>query len=244
MHYSAKPVLSAALAWSGPLDIPSKKDGSNFLLFTCTCTHSLQKIKLGIAWRPELVNEIYKLKGSIVLDVQAFDFRFVTVDDEKVKSLHFFSAFLSQRFVAFYIQRIALGIISVAPLSYIVTTTFCLIKIYLTLRPSQQAQEQDQDHQGQRNGEGNQLNKARYREILFTALRVTNDTIGLLSPTQFSLRSHSHGITNASSFLPLGSNSFNSTLNPFWPVQFEDERYTTSSEGLFQKICFLFKRLK
>ena len=244
MHYSAKPVLSAALAWSGPLDIPSKKDGSNFLLFTCTCTHSLQKIKLGIALRPELVNEIYKLKGSIVLDVQAFDFRFVTVDDEKVKSLHFFSAFLSQRFVAFYIQRIALGIISVAPLSYIVTTTFCLIKIYLTLRPSQQAQEQDQDHQGQRNGEGNQLNKARYREILFTALRVTNDTIGLLSPTQFSLRSHSHGITNASSFLPLGSNSFNSTLNPFWPVQFEDERYKTSSEGLFQKICFLFKRLK
>ena len=191
-----------------------------------------------------MVNEIYKLKGSIVLDVQAFDFRFVTVDDEKVKSLLFFSAFLSQRFVAFYIQRIALGIISVAPLSYIVTTTFCLIKIYLTLRPSQQAQEQDQDHQGQRNGEGNQLNKARYREILFTALRVTNDTIGLLSPTQFSLRSHSHGITNASSFLPLGSNSFNSTLNPFWPVQFEDERYTTSSEGLFQKICFLFKRLK
>ena len=244
MHYSTKPVLSAAPAWSGPLDIPSKKDASNFLLFTCTCTHSLQKIKLGIAWRPELVNEIYKLKGSIVLDVQAFDFRFVTVDDEKVKSLHFFSAFLSQRFVAFYIQRIALGIISVAPLSYIVTTTFCLIKIYLTLRPSQQAQEQDQDHQGQRNGEGNQLNKARYREILFTALRVTNDTIGLLSPTQFSLRSHSHGITNASSFLPLGSNSFNSTLNPFWPVQFEDERYTTSSEGLFQKICFLFKRLK
>ena len=244
MHYSAKPVLSAALAWSGPLDIPSKKDGSNFLLFTCTCTHSLQKIKLGIALRPEMVNEIYKLKGSIVLDVQAFDFRFVTVDDEKVKSLLFFSAFLSQRFVAFYIQRIALGIISVALLSYIVTTTFCLTKIYLTLRPSQQAQEQDQDHQGQRNGEGNQLNKARYREILFTALRVTNDTIGLLSPTQFSLRSHSHGITNASSFLPLGSNSFNSTLNPFWPVQFEDERYTTSSEGLFQKICFLFKRLK
>ena len=244
MHYSAKPVLSAALAWSGPLDIPSKKDGSNFLLFTCTCTHSLQKIKLGIALRPEMVNEIYKLKGSIVLDVQAFDFRFVTVDDEKVKSLLFFSAFLSQRFVAFYIQRIAVGIISVALLSYIVTTTFCLTKIYLTLRPSQQAQEQDQDHQGQRNGEGNQLNKARYREILFTALRVTNDTIGLLSPTQFSLRSHSHGITNASSFLPLGSNSFNSTLNPFWPVQFEDERYTTSSEGLFQKICFLFKRLK
>ena len=176
--------------------------------------------------------------------MQAFDFRFVTVDDEKVKSLLFFSAFLSQRFVAFYIQRIALGIISVALLSYIVTTTFCLTKIYLTLRPSQQAQEQDQDHQGQRNGEGNQLNKARYREILFTALRVTNDTIGLLSPTQFSLRSHSHGITNASSFLPLGSNSFNSTLNPFWPVQFEVERYTTSSEGLFQKICFLFKRVK
>ena len=123
------------------------------------------------------------------MGVQAFDCRFFTLDEEKVKSLHFFSAFLSQRFVAFYIQRIALGIISVALLSYIVTTTFCLTKIYLTLRPSQQAQEQDQDHQGQRNG--------------------------------------------------AGSDSFNSTLNPFWPVQVEDERYKTSSEGLFQKICFL-----
>ena len=54
MYYSTKLVLSAALTWSGPLDIPSKKVGSSFLLFTCTCTHSLQKIKLGIALRPEM----------------------------------------------------------------------------------------------------------------------------------------------------------------------------------------------
>ena len=31
-----------------------------------------------------MVNEIYKLKGSIVLDVQAFDFRFVTVDAKEI----------------------------------------------------------------------------------------------------------------------------------------------------------------
>ena len=244
MHYSTKPVLSAAPAWSGPLDIPSKKDGSNFLLFTCTCTHSLQKIKLGIALRPELVNEIYKLKGSIVLDVQAFDFRFVTVDDEKVKSLHFFSAFLSQRFVAFYIQRIALGIIRCC--TFIVHSNHNFL-------PHQNIPHSSPFSAGTRarprsprttewRRKSTEQSKVPWNTVYSTA--GTNDTIGLLSPTQFSLRSHSHGITNASSFLPLGSNSFNSTLNPFWPVQFEDERYTTSSEGLFQKICFLFKRLK
>lgn len=112
--------------------------------------HSLQKIKLGIALRPEMGKRNIQAKEINSFGCASFDFRFFTLDEEKVKSLHFFSAFLSQRFVAFYIQRIALGIISVALLSYIVTTTFCLTKIYLTLRPSQQAQEQDQDHQGQR----------------------------------------------------------------------------------------------
>ena len=112
--------------------------------------HSLQKIKLGIALRPEMGKRNIQAKEINCFGCASFDFRFFTLDEEKVKSLHFFSAFLSQRFVAFYIQRIAVGIISVALLSYIVTTTFCLTKIYLTLRPSQQAQEQDQDHQGQR----------------------------------------------------------------------------------------------
>ena len=112
--------------------------------------HSLQKIKLGIALRPEMGKRNIQAKKINCFGCASFDFRFFTLDEEKVKSLHFFSAFLSKRFVAFYIQRIALGIISVALLSYIVTTTFCLTKIYLTLRPSQQAQEQDQDHQGQR----------------------------------------------------------------------------------------------
>ena len=121
------------------------------------------------------------------MDVQAFDFRFFTLDEEKVKSPHFSSTFLSKRFVAFYIQRIALGIISVALLSYIVTTTFCLTKIYLTLRPSQQAQEQDQDHQGQRNGEGNQLNKARYSKRLSTALRVQMTLLACYLPLSLVL---------------------------------------------------------
>ena len=139
---------------SSPLPFEKKFSfmfGSNFLSFTCTCTHIVYKrSSWELPWDLKWVNETYKLKRSIVLYVQALTVRFFTLDEEKVKSLHFFSAFLSQRFVAFYIQRIALGIISVALLSYIVTTTFCLTKIYLTLRPSQQVQEQDQDHQGQR----------------------------------------------------------------------------------------------
>ena len=149
--------------------------------------HSLQKIKLGIALRPEMGKRNIQAKEINCFGCASFDFRFFTLDEEKVKSLHFFSAFLSQRFVAFYIQRIALGIISVAPLSYIVTTTFCLIKIYLTLRPSQQAQEQDQDHQGQRNGEGNQLNKARYSERLSTALRVQMTLLACYLPLSLVL---------------------------------------------------------
>ena len=105
-----------------------------------------KKIKLGIALRPEMGKRNILAKEINYFGCASFDFRFFTLDEEKVKSLHFFSALLSKCFVAFYIQRIALGIISVALLSYIVTTTFCLTKIYLTLRPSQQAQEQDQDH--------------------------------------------------------------------------------------------------
>ena len=176
--------------------------------------------------------------------MQAFDFRFVTVDDEKVKSLHFFSAFLSQRFVAFYIQRIALGIIRCC--TFIVHSNHNFL-------PHQNIPHSSPFSAGTRarprsprttewRRKSTEQSKVPWNTVYSTA--GTNDTIGLLSPTQFSLRSHSHGITNASSFLPLGSNSFNSTLNPFWPVQFEDERYKTSSEGLFQKICFLFKRLK
>ena len=105
-----------------------------------------KKIKLGIALRPEMGKRNILAKEINYFGCASFDFRFFTLDEEKVKSLHFFSAFLSKRFVAFYIQRIALGIISVALLSYIVTTIFCLTKIHLTLRPSQQAQEEDQDH--------------------------------------------------------------------------------------------------
>ena len=56
-------------------------------------------------------------------------------------------------------------------LSCAVTSSFCYIKIYYTLRLSQ-AQVQDQDHQGQPNQEGIQVNRVRYKRTVSTALWV------------------------------------------------------------------------
>ena len=56
-------------------------------------------------------------------------------------------------------------------LSCAVTSSFCYIKIYYTLRLSQ-AQVQDQGHQGQPNQEGIQMNRVRYKKTVSTALWV------------------------------------------------------------------------
>ena len=56
-------------------------------------------------------------------------------------------------------------------LSCAVTSSFCYIKIYYTLRLSQ-AQVQDQCHEGQPNQEGIQMNRVRYKKTVSTALWV------------------------------------------------------------------------
>lgn len=73
--------------------------------------------------------------------------------------------------MVYYSYRIALGMGSAGLLMCIVVSTLCYTKIYRTLS-LWQAQVQDQGHQGLKNGEGNQLNKARYKKTVFTALRV------------------------------------------------------------------------
>lgn len=71
--------------------------------------------------------------------------------------------------VVYYSYLIALGMASAGLVLCIVISTFCYTKIYHTLRLSR-AQVQDQGNQGQRNGEGSQLNKARYKKTVSTAV--------------------------------------------------------------------------
>ncbi|RMX35952.1 hypothetical protein pdam_00005245 [Pocillopora damicornis] len=61
------------------------------------------------------------------------------------------------------------GMASAGLVLCIVISTFCYTKIYHTLRLSR-AQLQDQGNQGQRNGEGSQLNKARYKKTVSTVV--------------------------------------------------------------------------
>ncbi|XP_022789550.1 beta-2 adrenergic receptor-like [Stylophora pistillata] len=67
--------------------------------------------------------------------------------------------------------RITMGIIYAMILLCILISTFCYTTIYRTLRLSQ-AQVQGQGDQAQKNEGGNQLNKARYRKTVSTALWV------------------------------------------------------------------------
>lgn len=71
--------------------------------------------------------------------------------------------------VVYYSYLITLGMASAGLVLCIVISTFCYTKIYHTLR-LYRAQVQDQGNQGQRNGEGSQLNKARYKKTVSTAV--------------------------------------------------------------------------
>jgi len=71
--------------------------------------------------------------------------------------------------VAFYNFHIALNIAYVILLLCIGTSTFCYMKIYLTLR-HRQTQVQGEVHQGQLDGQGITLNIARYRKTVSSAL--------------------------------------------------------------------------
>ena len=91
----------------------------------------------------------------------------------RVKLLTFFLWLLSASaaIVAFYNPRHFSRMAFAAGLSCTITSSFCYIKIYYTLRLSQ-AQVQDQGHQGQPNQEGIQVNRVRYKKTVSTALWV------------------------------------------------------------------------
>ena len=91
----------------------------------------------------------------------------------RVKFLTFFLWPLSASagIVAFYSPRHFSRMAFAVGLCCIITSSFCYIKIYYTLRLSQ-AQVQDQGHQGQPNQEGIQLNRVRYKKTVSTALWV------------------------------------------------------------------------
>ena len=86
-----------------------------------------------------------------------------------VVNLWVFSTFNAM--VIFYSFRIATGIACAMLLLCIAISTFCYTKIYRTLR-LHQTRVQDQVHQGQPNGGGIPLNKARYKKTVSTALWV------------------------------------------------------------------------
>ena len=71
----------------------------------------------------------------------------------------------------FYNRPIKQLIVSTLTLICIITSSFCYIKIYLSLR-QHQAQIQDHVHHGQPNGGGLPLNIARYRKTVSSALWV------------------------------------------------------------------------
>ena len=95
----------------------------------------------------------------------------VTVRRVKFLTIFLWLLSASVAMVALYSLHIASRMAFAAFLSCAVTSSFCYIRIYYTLRLSQ-AQVQDQDHQGQPNQEGIQVNRVRYKKTVSTALWV------------------------------------------------------------------------
>lgn len=121
---------------------------------------------------------------------------------------------------------IALGMASAGLVLCIVISTFCYTKIYHTLRLSR-AQVQDQGNQGQRNGEGSQLNKARYKKTVSTAVWIQMTLLvcylpfGLVGAVKaiFRLYVQSQSLIYAVTLSLLMSNS---TINPLlycWKIR-------------------------
>ena len=157
----------------------------------------------------------------------SFDFRFFTLDEEKVKSLHFFSAFLSQRFVAFYIQRIALGIIRCC--TFIVHSNHNFL-------PHQNIPHSSPFSAGTRA----RPRSPRTTERLSTALRVHITLLACYLPISLVSGLITTGLQTPTIFFLWAQTALIRLFtHSGLYTEFEDERYKTSSEGLFQKICFL-----
>lgn len=128
--------------------------------------------------------------------------------------------------VVYYSYLIALGMASAGLVLCIVISTFCYTKIYHTLRLSR-AQLQDQGNQGQRNGEGSQLNKARYKKTVSTVVWIQMTLLacylpfGLVGAVKaiFKLYVPSQSLIYAVTLSLLMSNS---TINPLlycWKIR-------------------------
>ena len=145
--------------------------------------------------------------------------------------------------IVFYSVAIALLIASTVLLLCIVISTFCYSKIYFKLR-LQQTQVQDQVHQGQPNGGGIPLNKARYKKTVSIALWVQMALLACYLPfglvTGFILISGST-LTLSLNFvwaLTVSLVLFNSTLNPFlycWKMR----EIRQAVKGTIRKFCCL-----
>ena len=134
-----------------------------------------------------------------------------------VVTLWLFSTFIAM--VIFYSFRIATGIACAVLLLCIAISTFCYTNIYRTLR-LQQKQVQDQVHQGQPNGGGIPLNKARYKKTVSTALWVQMTLLACYLPFGLVVGFISISGVNTPSLnfawsLTISLLLFNSTLNPF-----------------------------
>ena len=157
-----------------------------------------------------------------------------------VVTLWVFSTFNAM--VVFYSFRIAAGIACVVLLLCIAFSTFCYTKIYRTLR-LQQTQVQDQVHQGQPNGGGIALNKARYKKTVSTALWVQMTLLACYLPYGIvvSFISITRMDTPELGFawtLTVYLVLFNSTLNPFlycWKMR----EIRQAVKGTIRKFCWL-----
>ena len=134
-----------------------------------------------------------------------------------VVTLWVFSTFIA--IVVFYSYRIANGIACAVLLLCITISIFCYTKIYRTLR-LQQAQVQDQVHQGQPNGGGILQNKARYKKTVSAALWVQGALLACYLPFGLVVGFISISGVNTPSLhfawsLTASLVLFNSTLNPF-----------------------------
>ncbi|XP_078369747.1 melanocyte-stimulating hormone receptor-like [Oculina patagonica] len=121
--------------------------------------------------------------------------------------------------IFFYTYRIATGIACIVVILCIVTSTFCYVKIYFTLR-HHQAQVKEHVHQGQPNGGGAPLNIARYRKTVSSALWVQLTLLacylpfGIATALQATVGYYTTSRALASA-VTLSLLYVNSSLNPF-----------------------------
>ncbi|XP_078343174.1 melanocyte-stimulating hormone receptor-like [Oculina patagonica] len=133
-----------------------------------------------------------------------------------------FTFWLSNTAIAmtyFYNPRVTAGIVGIEVFSCTVGSSFCYMKIYLTLR-HHQAVVQDHNHQEQPTGVGISLNIARYRKTVSTALWVQVTLLACYLPNGMVMALIAvTGLQTPSLNLAWAVTSFlvllNSSLNPF-----------------------------